>query len=447
MYKKGLKLINQFARRDFQGYTGLAMKNSGYQFATTLVSKVGSIIFTIILARILMPELFGLYSLALATIIMVSSFFELGIPTVMIQKVSKSLSKKENSKAKAYFKYLLKVKIIFVFISIIFILLASSFLANDYYNKPIFLALLAGAFYILSTGFIGFFTSLLQSINNFKVIFYQEFLLQVLRIIATPLITLYALKNFLSGDLTLFFIIISLAVANLISLLFLLLISSKKIDFLKSKSEKLKEREKKETNRFLILISTTALSGMFFSYIDIFMLGHFVSGEFIGYYQAALSIIGSIFPLIPLAAVLFPIFSRIEGDQLERGFKKSLYITALISVALFILLFLLSPFLIKIIFGDEYLLAVPLLRILSLLMIITPSITIYYNYFIAIGKPGITTKSLIISTLLNIVLNYFLISYFLNYSQFYAVIGASIGTIISRYFYFFVLLISKRRLQ
>ena len=173
MYKKGLKLINQFARRDFQGYTGLAMKNSTYQFATTFVSKIGSIIFTIILARILMPELFGLYSLALATIIMFSSFFELGIPTVMIQKVSKSLSKKQDSKAKAYFKYLLKVKIIFVFISIIFILLASSFLANDYYNKPIFLALLAGAFYILSTGFIGFFTSLLQSINNFKVIFYQ----------------------------------------------------------------------------------------------------------------------------------------------------------------------------------------------------------------------------------------------------------------------------------
>ena len=62
------EIYRKFWKRDFSGNTGQAIKNSAYSFSTILVQKIGAIIFTIIIARLLMPELFGLYNLALTTI-------------------------------------------------------------------------------------------------------------------------------------------------------------------------------------------------------------------------------------------------------------------------------------------------------------------------------------------------------------------------------------------
>ena len=72
--KEVFGILDMFRIRKFVGYTGLALKNSTYKFLNTAIAKGGSLIFTIIVARLLLPELFGLYSLALSTIIIFASF-------------------------------------------------------------------------------------------------------------------------------------------------------------------------------------------------------------------------------------------------------------------------------------------------------------------------------------------------------------------------------------
>ena len=59
---------------------------------------MGALLFTIILARILMPEFFGLYSLALSTLIMFVSFTDLGLESGMVFFLSKALAKKNEIK-------------------------------------------------------------------------------------------------------------------------------------------------------------------------------------------------------------------------------------------------------------------------------------------------------------------------------------------------------------
>ena len=81
-------------KRDFSGNTGLAIKNSIYQFSTNAFAKIGSLIFTIILARLLMPELFGLYSLTLSTILIFGAISELGVTQTMVRFVSKEFGEK-----------------------------------------------------------------------------------------------------------------------------------------------------------------------------------------------------------------------------------------------------------------------------------------------------------------------------------------------------------------
>ncbi len=51
-------------------------------------------LFTIVVARMLLPELFGLYSLALVTIVLFASFSDLGISSALITYGAKALAKR-----------------------------------------------------------------------------------------------------------------------------------------------------------------------------------------------------------------------------------------------------------------------------------------------------------------------------------------------------------------
>ena len=166
------EILKKFKRKDFSGNTGQAIKNSTYQLITLLTAKIGSFVFTIIIARLLMPELFGLYGLALSTILLIGLFSDLGISATMLTFISKTIDKQE-AKAKAYFDYLSKIKIILSIITSLIVLLLARWFANNYYQKPIFYALLAGAIYLPLTTLSKFFGTLFTSKNNFKMGFWR----------------------------------------------------------------------------------------------------------------------------------------------------------------------------------------------------------------------------------------------------------------------------------
>jgi len=424
--------------RDFSGNTGLAIKNSMYQFSTNIVGKIGSFIFVIILARLLMPELFGLYSLALSTILIFAAFSELGIGATLIRFISREFGKKTR-KIKPLLLYLGKIKSVLILFSAIALLISANYIANTLYQKPIFLALLAGVLYIVFIRATGFLQSMLRASNNFRSIFKREFVFQTARIILVPLAVFFALKYSLSDENVLMLIILLLAASFLITFV-LLFFDIKKIYSDKllqpDKKQKLSKKQKKTINKFLIATATLALSGVFFGNIDRVMLGHFVEGEFIGYYTAAFSLIGALTPLIGFAAiVLLPIFSRLKGKRLEAGFKKSLRITFLIATGVFLATLFLSYFAILIIFGRSYIPAENVLRILAALLFAIPATAIYQSYYISQGRPSTVAKLLVVSTILNIILNYALITSLLPYGQITAVYGAAIATLISKFFY------------
>jgi len=74
-----INIFRKNKKRDFLGNEGMAIKNSSFQISKTIIAKAGGLLFTILLARALMPELFGLYSLALSTIFLFMGFIDMGI--------------------------------------------------------------------------------------------------------------------------------------------------------------------------------------------------------------------------------------------------------------------------------------------------------------------------------------------------------------------------------
>ncbi len=442
-------ILKRILKKDFSGTIGLAIKNGLYQFSRDLVSKVGSFIFTIILARLLLPDMFGLYSLVLSTIIIFAAFSGLGINTTLVRFISKEHTKKRR-KLKAYLLYFGKIKAILIFFSAILLLILAKYMANSFYQKPIFLALIAGILYMVFIQLIAFLQAMLQAVNHFKSIFKREIILQISRIILVPLAIIFAIKYSLSNEINLMLIILFLGISLAITSLFLFF-DVKKIYLKKIKNEKttkLQKKEKKTTNKFLFATAALILSGVFFRDIDKVMLGHFVQSEFIGYYAAAFSLIGALTPLIGFVAiVVLPIFSRLKRKKLEQGFKKSLRIILLFSTGAFIATLILSSLVILIVYGKEYIPATNILRILSILLFIIPIVAVYQSYYISQNKAQVIARFLIIATFLNILFNYVFIVFLLPYGNLAAVYGAGIATIISQGFYLVGLIYYKKKMS
>jgi len=437
-------ILSRIKRRDFSGNEGQAVKNSAYQLTTLIASKIGSIIFTIILARLLLPELFGLYGLALSTILLFASFADLGIGSTILAFISKHIGDKDQKKTKAYFSKIFSMKILLIALSSLALLISAGFIANSYYAKPIALALIMGVFYILFSQFSYFFESLFQAVNDFRPVFIKEVIFQLIRLILLPVIILYFL--YLDSSWFIAVVLLSISFSYLVPFIYLFVMSRKKLSFLKEQGGTLSKKENKEIRSFLIPLSTVALSGILFGYVDMILLGHYVASEFLGFYNAALNLAGSLFAIIAFSsAALFPIFGRLKGKQLERGFRKSRRMVLLISILAGIIIYFTASWAIKLIYGAEYGPAIGILKIFSFLWISFPLIALYQSYYVSQGDTKSFSKIIIFSTILNIILSFILITSFLKYGGYYSILGAALAAGISKLVFLVLLVIFRKK--
>jgi len=430
------EIFVKIRKRDFSGNSGQAIKNSGYQFSQNLIYKFGSLIFTIILARLLLPDKMGLYSLALSTIILLSFFSDLGIGEAILTFIPKLTGVGKKSKAKGYLVKLFKWKINLIFISSILILVAGFILSKFYYQKPIFYAILVGVIYQPAISLMNFIENLFKANENFKVPLKREIIFQVLRLIIVPLVLILFLNKPYNDEIFVAITLFALVISYFFSLLFLIL-KLKKTDFFKYEQEKLSVKEIIDLKKFIYPLASVALAGTFFGYIDMFMLGKYVSNSYIAYYSSAFSLVTGGAAIINFASIaLMPIFAKRAGEFLKKTFTKVRNFVILISFLGAVFAYLISYYAIRYAYGVSYLPAVPVLQSFSVIILFLPLIGLYNNYFISQGRTKEVAWLLISSTILNIVFNIIGISYGLqNWGEIGAVYGALFATVLSRAIY------------
>jgi O-antigen/teichoic acid export membrane protein len=438
-------ILKKIKKRDLRGNTGQAIKNSTYQLTTLFTAKIGSLIFSIIIARLLMPELFGLYGLALSTILLTNIFSDLGISTTILTFLSKTIDKRK-PKAKAYFIYLSKIKIILVILTSLLVLLLAKWFAYSYYQKPIFYALLVGAIYLPLVSLSSFLKNLFTSKNNFRIGFIGELIVQMSRLVILPLLILFLISKSTANDITLLWIFIGLSTTFLLAGIYYITYFFSHNPLKGVKKEELTEKEKQELWEFTIPLIAIVLSGAFFGYIDIVMLGHYITSNFIGFYQAAFNLITAATAILSFSSMaLFPIFARMKGKRLEKNFRKTKNITLLISIAALVFTILIAKILISIVYGNAYTQSTIYLQYLALLLISFPLIALYQAYYTYQKQTKKLSILLITATILNIILNYIFINLGLSWAGMNgAVLGACTATIISRYGYLAGLITFKK---
>lgn len=437
--------FKQFRERTLKGYSRLAIKNSVHQLSLTVIAKIGGLIFTAIIARVLMPELFGLYSLVFFTIFTFASFSDIGIGTSLVRFVSMALAKGDEKKAKSYSVYHFKIKIILTTISFLALIISARFLSTTYYQKPIFLALLVGSLLMVILSMIGFIENFFRSINQFQGISMKEAFFQIARVLIAPVLIIILLKYTLTQEMSLTIVVLAIFIPYALTLIFFAFLAKKKIGFLKTSSESLNNDEKKDVRKFIIPLAISLICYTILDQTDIILLGKFVNSEFIGYYAAAFFLIGPATALATLSTALFPIFSRLEGEQLKRGLKRSLMAIFILSILFTVIIVVLAPWIVKIAYGDKYLTAISLLRLGALVIIPSSMTAIYVNFFISKGKSKLTAKILIFLTIVKLILGYVLVAHFVKVSLFAATVGVISARVIIEYLQLGILFFFIRR--
>jgi len=440
-------IFNKFRKRDFSGTTGQAMKNSSYQLAQSLIFKFGSLLFTIIIARMLLPELFGLYSLALATIVLFAGFSDLGIGPALITYGAKMFGKNNPKKAKEYIEKLFKWKLWLVFISSGILLASAYFIAEVYYAKPLFYAILVGGLYLPIVSLVGFLDQMFKANENFKIPMHKEAIFQIIRFIFVPLAIFLFLKNGISNQGMIVIMLFVLTFSYFIVFLFLIKKAKKNLKFLKIKANRLNNQEIKDLKKFILPLSTMAIAGLFFGYIDTLMLGHFVSSKFIAYYGVAFSLVAGISAILGfMALALMPIFARKSGKILESIFKKTRNLTLLISIAAGIFIYLVAKPIIGFAYGFQYLPTVEVLQWFSIIIVLLPVIGLYVSYFTTQKRTKELAWLILGAAILNILFNWFGITYGLKINgEIGGVLGAVGATILSRVIYLIGLVILRKK--
>ena len=354
------------------------VENSFWSIITSIVVRGGALIFTIILARFLMPEGYGIFSIALSVSMFFYIFADIGINATAVRFISSALAK-ERKKVGNYYSYLFKLKLI---LAITFFLLLIIFAYPlSYYvfkNEKLFFPFLAAAIYILFLSIEVFHSQLFYSIENAKLMSLKESLVQILKIILIVDIFI-----FVASAYQIVSIFIGLTVIHFLTFLIVLRYFKNHLPEIFHKSKK--DINRKNIKNFVKFLTISSISGVFFMNIDAIMLALFLGKglvNFVGFYKASFSLVIGITTLLAAPNLaLLPIFSRINNKDAVKIYKKILRYIILLSIPASIGLILMGKHIIRLLFGYEYLASAESLYILGFTILPIVSLSILLHLY------------------------------------------------------------------
>ena len=403
------------------------LRGSFFNFLNVLVSRGLGLIFTIIVARLLQPELFGVYSLTLSVTLLVLTAADFGLASTLVRYVSEALGKKDEKKARSYFKFLLKYRFFAAFLFSLALFIFAKPLAVYFFKKPeLVMPLQVSSFYLFFSSLLDFVSFLFFALKRVEYVTVKEAIFQVLRLILAPVaILLLTLKFKVVGVLA------AMAFSTLAALIFSFFILNKK--FISVTKGPTVTIDRKRVLRFALMLTIMGLSGMFIVYADSIILGALLPIQYVGFYRTAITIVDGIAGLIVMGFVVFPFLTQLRGKKFASAFSKIFHFSALISIPLcFGLALTASPF-IAVLFGKEYLPASLPLYLLSFLIFEMATLSYFMIAFQAKERLKEPIIIIIVATILNVVLNYVLIRYFASFRIDLGMLGAAIATVSTRY--------------
>jgi len=397
--QKALEIGKKSATGSFQLFVG--------QASSTAIMAIG----TIILARIITPAEYGLYSIALIPSYMAILFRDWGINSALTKFTANLKAQKSEEKIYETIKTGLMFETAMGFILSLILISLSSFIASTVFNRSESTPLIAIASITVFAGalqtavqsiFVGFERMELNSLTNVCQ--------AIVKSVAAPILVLV---GFGALGATLGYTL-SFVASAIISLVALYLTIIRRIRH-KSSRNASTAKTLKEMLRYGVPLSISSIIGGFLIQFYAFLMAIYCTDIAIGNYQVATQFATILtFFTIPISTVLFPAFSKInpqnENELLQTVFASSIRYASLILVPITIGLMVLSKPMVSTLFGEKWTYA-PLfltLYITNNLFVIFGNLTLR-NFLAGLGETKMQMKLSLITLLIGIPLALILI--------------------------------------
>lgn len=392
------------------------LKNGFFHiFFSQILNKIISFCNYVLIVRLVTKTEYGLYSYASNIISIFLLINGLGIISGLLQFGSESI---ENpGKLKAYANFAWKTGLLFSFVVSISILIYSQ-LADLKINHSSFLLILMSLFPVVDYVFT--YIEILFRIQLMNKIYSAvTTVFNILSILATILgAYLFSIKG----------IVLFRYVAYIISIFFGLFFY-RKLAFVKQISSYIISKNEKKSFLKLSFVSclNNAISQMLYL-LDVFVIGFIIPDEkIIASYKAATTIpFAMIFIPGTIMLYIYPYFAKNNKDRewVRANYYLVLKISAMLNAFLSAIMILFAPFIIRTLFGSQYVDSVEIFRILSAGYFIAATFRIPSgNILVTLRRIKLNFYNSVFSGIMNIILNIFFI---LNMGS----IGAAYSTVL-----------------
>jgi O-antigen/teichoic acid export membrane protein len=381
------------------------VRDTGKVFLGNLGGQGINFLAILLLIRNLEPDQFGVFSTALAVMMLASQFSDLGITTGFVRYASAYL-KDSPSKADALFKITLYFKLAVGLVVFVGGEIAAPLVADRIFHLPRLVPLLQVAFLgSLGLTLWGFLQAVLQAREWFAKYAWINVFNNALKLLGICALLLW---HQLSVERALWV----MALVPFVGFLLDGLLVPK--GFLRANIRGPQEREIfKELFHFSKWVTMSTLCTMFLMRLDVLMLQGLTDSKSVGIYSSA-NQLAMIFPLLTnsLTIALLPKISKLRVREELLGFyMKVIKLIPFIAVALIVMLTI-SDTAIIFLFGDKYAESVPIFKIFiiaySLSIILNPIALTAYS----LNKPNILFVMNLMQLIIFVPLNLLLIPRF-----------------------------------
>ena len=389
-------------------------RNAFYRTAAVVVGNLSGLFLTVVLARVLKPEQFGVYSLTLSIAMLSIAFSNLGIDGAVVRYIAYYRGKKDLRKIRGHLRYFLRAKLVLALLISFTLIFFSGKIATVFNNPALEIPMKFAGCIVLFSSLVNVLNAFFSGLQEFRYVFVKQAVYELSRwFLVIPLSCLFLAAGALEG----------VALAYVVTLIVLAIVAIRRFkEFLLGNSDKVDEK----VLSFMGFMTIASVSGIIYTYVDSLMIGYFLTATDVGFYRAAFTIVFAIVGLITLGDILLPVFTQLEGADLKNALNRLARYSSSIAFPAALGLAFLSEYVIVAVYGQEYLSAAQVMMILSFVLIPAS-----FNYLGAVFSakeiPKYSAYITTVSMLLNIILNYFFINAF-------GISGAALATLISRVF-------------
>jgi len=400
-------------------------KNTSWLFGGRILKMVVALSVGVYVARYLGPKQYGLLSYALAFVGLFSAFASLGMNNIIVRELVKAPEKRDDMLGTSFW-----LKIIGALIMCGAILIGVQFTSNDYFTNLLIAIIASGyifqAFYVIDLDF--------QAIVQSRYVVQA----QLTQMVISSIIKLVFI--WIKAPL-LWFAFISLidVLALSIILVWYYLRKVGKISLWKPKMETAFFLLK---NSWPLMLSGIAI--MLYMRIDQVMIKNMLGDKEVGYYAVAVKL-SEAWYFIPtaLTSSLFPaiINAKKVSEELYYARLQKLYdLMVWMAVAIALPTTFLAPWIIKILFGNDYLPAASVLSIYIWAGVFVFLGVASGKWFIAENLQKYSFYRTLTGAIANIILNFILI-------PIYGIYGAAFATLVSQIIASYLFNVTNNRLR